>query len=127
MIHIQVSQKTKAELKAIARDEFRSVSNLCFLVIETGRLGKLQLGNDEGTPWAASAPVSRDPKTARINIRCDHQWKQNVKRRAANAEKTVSNFCNHLLERFVAAPSHLRMPESLTGRETERRRPGKPP
>ncbi len=103
MIRVQVSQRTKAALQAMADAKCRPVSNLCYFVIERQRLGTLQLGNDEGTPWAASAPVSPDPKTARINIRCKRQWKENVKRQAQISGQTLSAYCNHLFERFTAA------------------------
>ena len=103
MIRVQVSPKTKVALQAIADAKCRPLSNLCFFVLERERLGTLQLGNDEGTPWAASAPVSPDLKTVRINIRCGDEWKQDVERRAATAGQSLSAYCNRLFERFTAA------------------------
>lgn len=103
MIRVQVSPQTKAALQAIADAECRALSNLCFFVLERERLGTLQLGNDEGTPWAASDPVSPGPRTARINIRCGDEWKQAVQRRAATSGLSLSAYCNRLFERFMAA------------------------
>ena len=102
IIRVQVSQRTKAALEDIANAECRPVSNLCYFILEKEG-GTLQLGNDEGTPRAASAPVSPDPRTVRINIRCERQWKEDVQRQAKFCGQTLSAYCNHLLERFTAA------------------------
>lgn len=102
MVRVQVSQRTKVGLEAIAYDKSRSVANLCILVIER-ELDKLQSRNDAGTSWAASAPVSPDPRTARINIRCHRRWKEKLQRQAATSGQSLSAYCNDLFERFTAA------------------------
>ena len=52
---------------------------------------------------AASDPVSPDPRTVRINIRCKRQLKADVQRQATFSKQSLSAYCNHLLERFTAA------------------------
>ena len=96
MIRVQVARRTKAALQKIADQRFRTLSNLCLLVLEQDDR-VLRLRNDEGTP--ASAPVSLAPKTARINIRCHRQLKENVQRQAKVSGQSLSAYCNHLFER----------------------------
>ena len=110
MIRVQVARRTKAALQQMADRRCRTLSNLCLLaLLERDRVGNLRLGNDEGTPWAASAPVSRDPKTARINIRCHRQLKENIQHQAKTSGQTLSAYCNHLFERFTEAAELTRV------------------
>ena len=103
MIRVLVARRTKATLQEMAQKQCRPLSNLCLFVLEQDRMGDLRLANGEGTLTAASAPVSPDPRSARINIRCERQLKKDLQRQAAIAGKTLSAYCSHLFERFTAA------------------------
>ena len=86
MIRVQVAGRTKAVLQEMANEQCRTLSNLClWALVKRDRVGNLGLGNDEGTPWAARARLSLTLKTARINIRCHRQLKENVQREAKDA------------------------------------------
>ena len=102
MIRVHVARRTKAALQEIADARCRPVSNLCYFILERERRGTLQLRNGEGTPRSASTPVSPDPRSVRINIRCERQLKESVRRQARSSGQSLSEYCNHLFERFTA-------------------------
>ena len=105
MIRVQVAGRTKAVLQEMANEQCRTLSNLClWALVKRDRLGNLGLGNDEGTPWAARARLSLTLKTARINIRCHRQLKENVQREAKDAGQSLSAYCNHLFEWVRTGP-----------------------
>ena len=98
MIRVQVARRTRAALQEIADARCRPVSNLCYFILERERRGRLQLS----TPRPASTPVSPDPRGVRINIRCERHLKESVRRQARSSGQSLSEYCNHLFERFTA-------------------------